>query len=62
MANLSDFAPIDTVEKFVDDLLTVIADAGVELDERSQETLDTANYIERMQKRNQVLYDILANQ
>lgn len=62
MANLSDFAPIDTVEKFVDDLLTVIADAGVELDERSQEALDTATYIERMQKRNQVLYDILANQ
>ncbi|MBA5746888.1 lipoate--protein ligase family protein [Aerococcus urinaeequi] len=62
MANLSDFAPIDTVEKFVDDLLTVIADAGVELDKRSQEALDTATYIERMQKRNQVLYDILANQ
>lgn len=62
MANLSDFAPIDTVEKFVDDLLTVIANAGVELDKRSQEALDTATYIERMQKRNQVLYDILANQ
>lgn len=62
MANLSDFSSIDSVEQFVDDLLTVIANAGVELAERNQEALDTATYIERMQKRNQALYDILSNQ
>lgn len=62
MANLSDFSSIDSVEQFVDDLLTVIANAGVELAERSQDDLDTATYSQRMQKRNQVLYDILSNQ
>lgn len=62
MANLSDFSSIDSVEQFVNQLLAVIAHAGVNLNERKQSELDTATYIERMQKRNQVLYDILANQ
>lgn len=61
MANLSDFSTIDTVEQFVDQLLVVIADAGVHLDERNQNELDTSTYIERMQKRNQPLYNILAD-
>ncbi|MGH2118641.1 lipoate--protein ligase family protein [Aerococcus sp. L_32] len=62
MANLSDFSSIDSVEQFVNQLLAVIAHAGVNLNERKLSELDTATYIERMQKRNQVLYDILANQ
>lgn len=62
MANLSDFSPIDTVDAFVDQLLAVIAGFGVNLEERNQSELDTVTYSQRMQKRNQVLYDILANQ
>lgn len=62
MANLSDFSSIDTVEQFVVQFLAVIAKAGVELEDKDQSDLDTATYIERMQKRNQVLYDYLANQ
>ena len=62
MANLSDFSSIDSVEQFVNQLLAVITHAGVNLNERKQSELDTATYIERMQKRNQVLYDILSNQ
>lgn len=61
MANLSDFSSIDSVEQFVDQLLAVITHAGVNLNERKQSELDTATYIERMQKRNQALYDILAD-
>lgn len=61
MANLSDFSNIDSVEQFMEQLLAVIAHAGVNLSERKHSELDTATYIERMQKRNQALYDILAD-
>ena len=61
MANLSDFSNIDSVEQFMEQLLAVIAHAGVNLSERKHSELDTATYIERMQKRNQALYDMLAD-
>ncbi|RPA60439.1 lipoate--protein ligase [Aerococcus agrisoli] len=59
MRNLSDFTAIDSVQDFIDDFLTAFKVNGVTVENRDVTTIETSEYLERMQKRNQVIYDIL---
>lgn len=62
MQNLIDVSPINTVEDFMKQILAVITAEGVQLEKKDQRTLDVDMYVERMEKRNQEIYDILLNQ
>lgn len=62
MRNLSDFSNINTVTAFTHELLDVIKGLGVELELHDQNELEIENYMERMVKRNQVVYDTLSDE
>ncbi|OYQ67710.1 lipoate--protein ligase family protein [Aerococcus sp. 1KP-2016] len=60
MRNLSDFTAITSVQDFIDDFLTAFKVNGVMVENREITMIETNEYLERMQKRNQIVYDILA--